>query len=110
MGQLRDHQAGVLEQLLAAGVPATDDPGAAETRRPIVLVGPPSLDLTARAVTHRLVALAGHPAGTLAALEQLDELVDLVAAELPIETAEPTSYALTGAADPVPAYLLILTT
>lgn len=109
MGFIRAEQLDALQLLKDADVAATDDPAWANNNRPCVLVGPPTFDVTERQVVHRLVALSSHPAGTLAALEQLDELADKVAAALPVETADPATYALTPATEPVPAYILRVT-
>ena len=112
MGSLVDAAAQLAEQLVAAGVTATHDPAKAATHRPCVLVPPPAVDYSARTNTWRLVALAGKSHGDLAALRQLDQLVQDVVAAMPgyVETAEPGSYVLTGGADPVPAYILRITT
>lgn len=107
------HQARQLAQLLTdAGVPATHDPAVAAANRPIVLVAPPSVDYTRMATTWRLIALAGHDGGTLAALEQLDELVQgaVNQYDLPIEAADPGSYQITPDAGAVPAYIMRATT
>lgn len=106
---LREEQTELVTLLRDGDIRATADPAQAETNRPCVLVAPPTLNLPARAVEHRLFALTSHPAGTTAALAQLDVLVTAVVELLPVERAEPTSYALTPASDPVPAYLLTLT-
>lgn len=42
--------------------------------------------------------------------EQLDELVNIIATVVPLETAEPVSWAIPGAEKPVPAYLCKFTT
>lgn len=42
--------------------------------------------------------------------EQLDDLVNRVAGVVPLETAEPVSWAIPGAEKPVPAYLCKYTT
>lgn len=110
MTLIREKQAALVEALNGAGVPATDDPTRAGVTRPCVLVGPPTLNYTDRSTTWRLVALSSQPAGTLAALEQLAELVEDVAELLPVESAEPASYSLTPASDPLPAYVMRLTT
>jgi hypothetical protein len=107
---IRAEQAELVEQLTGAGIAATDDPARAETSRPCVLVTPPTVDYRACSSSWRLVALSSHPAGTLAAVEQLDQLVTEVAELLPLDTAEPASYSLTPATDPLPAYVLRLTT
>jgi hypothetical protein len=98
------------DQLKAAGVRATHDPAVAAANRPCVLVPPPAIDYRARTNTWRLVALAGKSHGDLAALDQLDDLVQLVVDLVDVETADPGSYVLTGGTDPVPAYILRLVT
>lgn len=110
MGVLTEHMAHQRDQLDAvAGLFATLDPAAAVTNRPCVLVAPPTIDYTTREVTHRIVALSSHAAGTLAAVEQLDELVALVEDVLNVERAEPIGYPM-GEAGVVPAYLIRTTT
>lgn len=110
MGSIVTAAEQLAQRLVAAGIPATHDPARAATNRPCVLVPPPSIDYTAKANTWRLAALASHPGGTLDALRQLDELVVAVTELLDVETAEPGSYVLHGGAEPVPAYVLRLTT
>lgn len=109
MGEIRAAQLEVLELLTEAQVRATDDPKAAMSRRPIVLVAPPRVDYVTRTVAHTLVCLSSHASGTLEALEQLDGMAADLVELLPIESAEPSSYALTATDDPVPALLLRMT-
>lgn len=93
------------------GIRATHDPAKAAANRPCVLVPPPAMDYRAGTNTWRLVLLAGKAHGDLAALVQLDELLQLVVEQLPtVETADPGSYVLTGGTDPVPAYILRIVT
>lgn len=109
MGALLEHVAHQLGKLTDAGMTATDDPAEAVTNRPCVLVAPPTIDYTTREVTHRIVALSSHAAGTLAAVHQLDQLVDAVAQALDVERATPIGYPM-GDAGVVPAYLITTTT
>lgn len=94
---------------------AYTDPGKAAANRPCVLIAPPSLDWTegtfvAPGVTWRLICLTRHDTATLAALDELADLIDACTDALPaIDRAEPSSYALTATAR-VPAYVLTLTT
>lgn len=106
---IRSQQVALVDQLVAAGIRATDDPARADAGRPCVLVAAPRLDFTALAYEHSLVVLAGHDNASVAALEQLDELIARVENVLPIETAEPIGYQLTSG-PLVPAYLLRVTT
>lgn len=109
MGALIEHMEHQRERLAAGGITATCDPAVANVNRPCVLVAPPSIDYTTRAVTHRLIALSSHASGTLAAVEQLDQLVEDVETFLNVESAEPIVYPLTDGG-PVPAYLIRTTT
>lgn len=106
-----DQAAQLAAQLRGLDIAATHDAAAVAGLAPCVLVGPPRLIFdvgdTATA-SWRLVAVAS-TAVQLDAWAQLDELVDLVAAVLCIETAEPASWAANPGADPVPAYVLTLT-
>lgn len=110
-----DRAAQLAAQLRGAGIEATHDPAAAVNLAPCVLVGPPRLtfDLLDGGASEawRLVAIAATTV-QLDAWTQLDELIDQLAdpaADLAIETAEPTSWAPNPGADPVPAYVLTLT-
>lgn len=96
--------------LVAAGVAATADPAAAAAARAVVYVEPPRIDYTTKSEAWQLVAVTNQPAGTLAALSELDALVQAVlATTLPIETATPTTYTLTLDRPPYPAYVMTLT-
>lgn len=96
--------------LTAAGITATTDPSKADTNRPCVLIAPPTMDYRARTNTWPVVLLSSRPTGSLAALRELDQLLQAVAPVLDVETATPASYALTPEAGTVPAYLLRVTT
>lgn len=103
------------EQLAAqltadAGVVATTDPARADTNRPCVLIAPPTMDYSARTNTWPVVLLSSKANGSLAALRELDELLQLVAPVLNVESATPASYALTPEVGTVPAYVLRVTT
>jgi len=114
MGARRDEAAAIVADLRGRDLAATDDPTWAATNRPCVLLAPPAIDWTTGtyagpSVTWRLVCLSSHAAGTLAAWDQLDDLVDqLDAAGVNVERADPVTYAL--GADTVPAYLVTTTT
>lgn len=98
-------------RLLSAGIPATHDPGQLLGKLPAVLIPPPRMTFDTGAgptFTWRLLVVAGVP-DQLAAWQQIDELVALVADELPVELAEPVSFALAPDVDPLPAYALTLT-
>jgi len=109
MGRLRAAADALVDQLVDAGIVATADPSVAAANRPCVLVTPPAIDYTQRTDTWRLAALSSHPAGTLAAVDELDQLLDQVEPVLYVEAADPASYALT-AGTVVPAYLIRVTT
>lgn len=98
-------------ELSGAGLAATDDPQKLSGRLPGVLVGPPRLAFDVgigATATWRLLAVASTP-DALRAWEQLDPIVGVVAGLLPIETAEPVSFAATPGEDPLPAYALTFT-
>lgn len=98
--------------LTDAGVPAKWDVRDATANLPCVLVPPPRIDFDGYAsstVTWGLVAIAATNAGSGEAWQQLVDLVDGVDAQLPIETAAPTSYKLPTGGDPLPAYVLTFT-
>lgn len=96
-------------QLLAAGLRATLDPREVAGRAPCVHVTPPVVDYRQRTVRWQLLAVAG-VVDALLAWQQLDQLVDDVAAVLHVELAEPVSWAASPTDDPVPAYRLTVTT
>lgn len=96
-------------QLVAAGVPAGTDPQKLPT--PGVLVPPPRLAFdvgVGATATWRLLAVAATP-DAVTAWTQLDSLVSTVADLLPIELAEPVSFAPDPGSDPLPAYALTFT-
>ena len=108
MGALRVRADELAGSLVGAGLKATTD--TASIRRPGVLVPPPSVDYTTRTVTFRLALLSAQDAGTTKAWDELDDLLEAVEAVLPLDSAEPGSYALpTGGGSP-PAYLATFTT
>lgn len=115
MGTRIDRGNALVAQLVAAGIKATLDPAQAETNRPCVLVAPPTIDwqqgtYAGPMLTWRLVALANHANASLAAFQQIDDLVDAVdAAGFDVELAEPASYALTPSTGTVPAYVIRVT-
>lgn len=113
MGSLVTAAESIAGTLTTAGIPATHDPAvAAGTGRGVVYVEPPVITYTGaqRGNRWRLVALTGQPGGTLAALHDLDALVQQVTALLPIETATYATYQLVATRAGFPAYLLTLTT
>lgn len=80
------------------GITATEDPAKVSANLPCVLVAPPrvewgTLDGGPSAVAWRLLVL-GPGLATLSAVDALLELLELVAAELPLETADPGTYAV----------------
>lgn len=95
---------------VAAKVRATHDPAVANTNRPCVLVAPPTIDYARRTNTWSVVLLASKPTGSLAALAELDQLLQAVVPVLDVETATPASYALTPETGTTPAYVLRVTT
>lgn len=101
-------------QLRGAGINARREVAGLVNSLPGVLITPPLVDdrlLSGDlALTWRLIALAANPVGSLASLEQLAELLDQLVDELPVERAEPISYALPAlGADPLPAYAVTVT-
>lgn len=109
MGALRARAGELVGQLAGAGIKATADVDAATADRPCLLVPPPRVDYHAQAITWRLALLSSHDAGTSAAWDELDGLLGEVAEVLPLDLAEPGSYALPTGGGSVPAYLLTLT-
>lgn len=111
-----DDAKAIAQQLVAADIRATVDPGQAESNRPCVLVAPPTLDWTAGTLagdpgkSWRLICLSSYATAGLESLAELDELVDQVVAVANAETAEPIGYVLTPATGPVPAYVIRITT
>jgi hypothetical protein len=109
-------EATALAEIVAAELPGAPtvrayvDPTQAAANRPCVLIAPPRMDYTRRANLWRVVCLASSGSGTLAALDELDELVQAVTARLVIETADPGAYALTPELGTVPAYVCTTTT
>jgi hypothetical protein len=100
------------EALTAAGIPAYVDPAKAAANLPCVLFLPPVLRFSHLGGGHqtdwRLAILADAAPG-LDAWEQLDDLLERLAPEVNLVTAEPGSYQLSGNKDPVPAYLCAVT-
>lgn len=94
----------------AAGVRATHDPARAATSRPCVLIGPPSIDYKTLTNEWPVALLSSKPIGSLAAVAELDVLLQAVLPVLDVEDATPVSYALTPEVGAVPAYLCRVTT
>lgn len=97
----------------AAGVPAVADPAKLAGRQSAaVLIVPPRLafDVPVGATATWSLFLVDHTTTQgLAAWRRLDDLLDDLAELLPLETAEPASYAPTSGVDPSPAYLVTFT-
>jgi hypothetical protein len=85
------------------------DPAEAANNRPCVLIAPPTIDYQRKANVWRVVCLSSQANGSLAALAELDALVQAVTARLVVEVADPGSYALVPETGPVPAYVLRVT-
>ena len=100
----------LVAQLRLAGLPAVDDPAKVHGHStPVVLIVPPRLrfDLPVGAsATWQLFVVDCTTTAGLAAWSRLDDLVDQLAAVLPLTSADPASYAPTPGADPSPAYLV----
>jgi len=80
------------DQLTAAGVPTVVDPKRISVRQlPVVLVAPPAIDYRTKEATWRLLVLGPGP-GTLAGWTAIDELLDALNQQLPLETADPGTY------------------
>lgn len=108
-------------ELTAVGVPAVVDPAElvgrlnADDVTAVALVPPPTVRFdgvpygSAGVATWRVVLVATPGVGVVRAWEYLDALLDDLDGTLSIETAEPTSYALPDAGEPVPAYVVTIT-
>lgn len=110
MGRRRVRALALAAELVAADIVATTNLTAASAAAPCVLVPPPTLDAPTYAgmtITWGLIALAGAGADPDLAWDQVDDLVDKVAAVFPIERADPIAYALPDGATH-PAYRLTL--
>ena len=110
MGSIVAAAVALAAQLTAAGTKAYTDPAKANTNRPCVLIAPPTIDYSARANSWPVVLLSSKANGSLAALRELDQLLQAVAPVLDVESATPASYALTPETGTVPAYVLRVTT
>lgn len=88
---------------------ATTDPGEAISNRPCYLITPPAVDYPTKTVTWRVVALSSQQVGGLAAMVELEELVDHAATVLPLDAAEPATYPLSADYPNVPSYVLRFT-
>lgn len=99
------------ELLDAAGIPATHDPSRALALGVCVLVPPPVIDYTTSSNLYRLACLTDKPIGSLAALVDLDDLVQKLRDNEHVypERAEPSAYALTAGEKPRPAYIVTIT-
>ena len=99
----------LVDKLAADGITATVDSRAATP--PCVLVPPPSREYDVAcgytASWELWVLVPG--TGNADAHKQLDELVDRVAAVLPVERADLQAYALSVDSPPVPAYRVTFT-
>jgi hypothetical protein len=107
MGQITDYATQLVVDLRAAGVKATDNVRNAVP--PCVLVVPVpkrTYDVLCGGYSAEwtLVALGSGP-GDLTDAKTLEDMVDLIAATVPITTAEPASYLLPNRQDPAPAYV-----
>ena len=96
--------------LTAQGVRTYVEPSRAAANLPCVLILPPALTFstlgyaTAAVAEWRLAVLSEGPPG-LESWEQLDTLLEQLAAVATVTTATPASYTLTPERDPLPAYL-----
>jgi len=94
MGAIFDRAEWLAAQLRdTAQLRATADVADVLGNLPCVLVPPPARDFRAKLITWRLVLL-GHGPGTAASWEAIDDLLDQVETELPIESAEAGLYQL----------------
>ena len=113
MGAITEQAKALADQLNDADVSASTD--IRKLKLPGVLIVPvPSLawtilDGSSVEATFKAWAIT-NGVGDLAAAEKLEELVLKTAEVLDVETAEPGSYSLPGASDPLPAVELTLTT
>lgn len=114
MASLSDAAAELETQLRAAGINARVDVAGLANSLPGVLIPPPLVDRYSLsgepAITWRLILLAANPLGSQASFEQLAGLLDALDDVVPIERADPISYALPSlGSDPLPAYAVTLT-
>lgn len=105
MSRLMD-RAEEVRALLAAvdGLTAITDPAHVSANLPCVLVAPPRLDYSAKTASWRLLVL-GPGLATLAAVSATADLLELVESVLPVELAEPGSYAVGGGTELVACYV-----
>jgi hypothetical protein len=111
---LTDAAAALEAELRAAGINARVDVAGLANSLPGVLIPPPIVDRYTLSgeptITWRLILLAANPLGSLASFEQLAGLLDDLDDVVPIERADPISYALPAlGSDPLPAYAVTLT-
>jgi hypothetical protein len=103
----------IVELLGEAGLSATLDPRSAVGMLPCVLIGPPRIEFSSLGgptYRWRLIVLAADPSGSLHSWEQMDAIIEVLNTLLPIEAADPITYALPAAgSDPLPAYAVTLT-
>lgn len=104
------HMEAVADRFDDSDVSAYVNPAKALGNRPCILVGPPVIDptegtFTAPQATYPVYALSEHPHGTLDAVRQLSELLEVIEDVLQYERAVPVRYTLTAKGDPVAAYL-----
>lgn len=101
------------EALTAAGVPTFVDPRKARANLPACLILPPTLRWDRAngpaSIEWRLVALVDGPPG-LDAWTALDDLVDRLAAEIVVTSAEPGAYTLSADERPLSAYIITAAT
>lgn len=115
MATIRQAAQQLADRLNTHGIRAHVDPAAAETNRPGVLVAPPVLDYDAGTyagprATWRLIVLSSFPAATLAYLDEVAPLLQALEDVVDIDRAEPGNYQLTTPGDPVPCYVVTVTT
>lgn len=79
--------------LIDAGVPCVVDVADAAGNVPCVLIPPPRVDFTAKELQWRVVVLGPGP-GTASSWQSIDDLLTLLAEQLPLETADPGLYVL----------------
>lgn len=92
-------------------VEAFHDPAVAVNNRPCLLIAPPVIDWTEGTITGAaqvqwpVYALSSHPAGTLDAVAELSDLVEVANEVLEIETARPVRYQVNDKTPLIAAYL-----
>lgn len=99
--------------LLSRQIVAVVDVRAVSANVPCVLIPPPPVQFAGAVPggepTWRLVLIAADATGSRTSWEQLDDLLDAVEDALPIDRADPATFANPAGGDPLPAYAVTMT-